>query len=245
MQSLREPLVLSHHLKQLLQGTWSLLQYPIPALLPLSLSGCHWQCFVISLVFSALISILYRVQVLSRISTRASSSCSSSARASMSSANRRLVIFLPPMLTFPSCSSRASDMIRSRKMLKRMGDRRHPCLTPTVVLNHSHMLPFIWTALVALSYSCSMVWTRFELIIYFRMVAHKAACHTLSNAFLKSMKTWYRFCWCWRYFSHRILRLKICSVVLLPPLNPACSSAIISSAWALRVGRKLPRNWLN
>ena len=107
--------------------------------------------FVISLVFSALISILYLVQVLSRLSTRASSSCSSSARASMSSANRRLVIFLPPTLTFPSCSSRASDMIRSRKMLKRVGDRRHPCLTPTVVLNHSPMLPFIWTALVALS----------------------------------------------------------------------------------------------
>ena len=62
---------------------------------------------------------------------------------------------------------------------------------------------------------------------------HKAACHTLSKAFLKSMKTWYRFCWCWRYFSHRILRLKICSVVLLPALNPACSSAIISSAWGL------------
>ena len=56
--------------------------------------------FVISLVFSALISILYLVQVLSRLSTRASSSCFSSARASMSSANRRLVIFLPPMLTF-------------------------------------------------------------------------------------------------------------------------------------------------
>ena len=101
--------------------------------------------FVISLVFSALISVLYLVQVLSRLSTRASSSCSSSARASMSSANRRLVIFLPPMLTFPSCSSRVSDMIRSR------GDRRHPCLTPTVVLNHSPMLSFIWTALVALS----------------------------------------------------------------------------------------------
>ena len=40
--------------------------------------------FVISLVFSALISILYLVQVLSRLSTRASSSSSSSARASMS-----------------------------------------------------------------------------------------------------------------------------------------------------------------
>ena len=107
--------------------------------------------FDIILVFSALISMLYLVQVLSRLSNRASSSCSSIARASMSSANRRLVIFQPPMLTFPSCSSRASDMIRSRKMLKWVGDKRHPCLSPTVVLNHSPMQPFIWTALVALS----------------------------------------------------------------------------------------------
>ena len=66
--------------------------------------------------------LLYLVQVLPRLSTWASSSLSSSARASMSSANRRLVIFLPPMLTFLSCSSRASDMIRSRKMLNRVGD---------------------------------------------------------------------------------------------------------------------------
>ena len=107
--------------------------------------------FVISLVFSALIAILYLVQNVSGLSTGASSSCSFSARASMSSANRRLVIFLPPMLTFPSCSYRALDMIRLRKMLKRVGDRRHPCLTPTVVLNHSPMLPFLWTALVGLS----------------------------------------------------------------------------------------------
>ena len=101
--------------------------------------------FVISLVFSDLSSILYLVQALSRLSTRASSSCSSS------SVNRRLVIFLPPMLTFSLCSSKASDMIRSKKILRRVGGRSHPCLTPTVVLNHSPMRPFIWTALVALS----------------------------------------------------------------------------------------------
>ena len=66
------------------------------------------------------------------------------------------------------------------------------------------------------------------------MVAHKDTFLTLSNAFLKLVKRWYRFCWCWRYFSHRILRL-ICSVVLLPPLNPACASAIISlAAWDLK-----------
>ena len=106
--------------------------------------------FVISLVFSALISILYLVQVLSRLSTRASSSYSSSARASMSSSNRRLVIFRPPMLTFPSCSSRASDMICSRKMLKRVGDRRHPCLTPTC------SEPFSYAA-IHLDCTCSLV----------------------------------------------------------------------------------------
>ena len=59
----------------------------------------------------------------------------------MSSANRRLVIFLSPILNFLSCSPRASDMILSRKMLKRVGDRKHPCLTLTVVLSHSPILP--------------------------------------------------------------------------------------------------------
>ena len=81
--------------------------------------------FVFRFVFSALISIWYLLQMLSRLLTRASSSCSSS---SMSSANHRLVLVLPPMLTFPSCSSRASDIIISRKMLMRVGERRYPCL---------------------------------------------------------------------------------------------------------------------
>ena len=212
-------------------STWSL--YGIQILpfylnllrMPLALS-------VISLVFSALIAILYIVQVLSKLSTRAFNFCSSSARTSVSPANSRLVIFLPPVLTLLPCSSRASDMIRLRKMLMRVDDKRHPCLTLSVVLSNSPMLPFIWTLLVALSWSCSVVQTWFALILYFSMVAHMAACHTLSKA-LKSVKTWYRFCWCWIYFSYRILMLKICSVVLLLALNPVCSSAIISLAWGL------------
>ena len=73
-------------------------------------------------------------------------------------------------------------------MLKRVGDRRHSCLTRTVILNHSPMLPFIWTALVAFSYSCSVVRTRCALILYFRTVARKAACHTLSKAFFEIME---------------------------------------------------------
>ena len=38
-------------------------------------------------------------------------------------------------------------------------------------------------------------------------------------------------CWCWRYFLERISKLKICSVVFLPALKPACSSAIFFSAF--------------
>ena len=33
--------------------------------------------------------------------------------------------------------------IPSRKMLKRVGERMHHCLTPTVVLNHSPVMSFI------------------------------------------------------------------------------------------------------
>ena len=130
----------SHHLKQLLQDTGTCYSTQLLPFLPSSLSqdatGAVWH----QLVFTALISILYLVQILLRISTRASSSCSSSGRTSMPTTNRKMVIFLPPMLTFPSCFSRALDMILSRKMLKSVGDSRHPCLTPTVVLNHSRML---------------------------------------------------------------------------------------------------------
>ena len=52
--------------------------------------------FVISLVFSALISTLYLVQVLSRLSARASRSCSSSARASNKKYKliKRILLFL-------------------------------------------------------------------------------------------------------------------------------------------------------
>ena len=115
-------------------------------------------------------------------------------------------------------------------MLKSVSESRHPCRTLTVVRNQSSMLLLKRTALVASSYRFLMNRIRLVLMLYFFMVAHKTACQTLSKAFLKSMKTWQRSYWCWRYFSWRILKLKICSVVLLPALKPACSSAMIFSA---------------
>ena len=76
-------------------------------------------------------------------------SSSSSTFTTMSSAKRKLVMSHPPMLTLPSWSSKASQMILSRKMLKRVGESRHPCRTHTVVLNHSSVLPLNRTALWA------------------------------------------------------------------------------------------------
>ena len=52
------------------------------------------------------------------------------------------------------------------------------------------MLPLKRTTLVALLQRFLMTWIRFVLMLYFFMVAHKAACQTLSKAYLKSMKTW-------------------------------------------------------
>ena len=81
-------------------------------------------------------------------------------------------------------------MILSRNMSKRVGESRHPCQIPTVVQNQSPMLLLKRIALVALLSRFLMTWIRFVLMLYFFMVAHKAACQTLSKAFLKSMKTW-------------------------------------------------------
>ena len=81
-----------------------------------------------------------------------------------------------------------------------------------------------------------MARTRFALILYFRMVAYKAPCHTLSNVFFKqSYEDMVQILLGGRFFSHMILRLKICSMVLLTALNPVCFSAIISLAWGLNL----------
>ena len=75
--------------------------------------------------------------VVSKWSTRTPASSSSSAFTTMSSTKQKLVIYRPPILTLPSWSSSTSHMIVSRKMLKRVGESRHPCRIPTEVLNHS------------------------------------------------------------------------------------------------------------
>ena len=121
----------------------------LPFYLYLSLDVINAVCHQFGLLGTDLH--LYLVQVLSKLSTRASSSCSPSARAPISSANRRLGNISAAYATLPIMVFQGIRHDPFEKILNRVGDRRYSCLTPTVVLNHSPMLPFIWTELVALS----------------------------------------------------------------------------------------------
>ena len=93
----------------------------------------------------------------------------------------KVVISHPPMLTLPSWSSNASHTILSMKMLKRVGESKHPCRTPTVVLNHSPVLPLKRTALWALSYRLSKAHMMLALMLYFLTVAHSGFCHEVAQ----------------------------------------------------------------
>ena len=119
-------------------------------------------------------------------------------------------------------------MILSRNMLKRVGESRHPCQTPTVVRNQSAVRVDCTNGLVTEVFDGS---DEAGGDVVFLDGCPQRARQTLSKAFLKSLKIWKRSCWCWRYFSQRILRLKICSMVLLPALKPSYSSAMIFSAY--------------
>ena len=87
----------------------------------------------------------------------ASSSSSSSARASTPSANRRLAIALPSMLAFPYCSSKAPRHDPFEKMLKRVDDRRHPCL-------YSNSTEPFFRVPIHLDCICSLVLELFQVV---------------------------------------------------------------------------------
>ena len=112
-QSFREHPILSLHLQELLPIVClcsKLLSFNLD--LPLDANGAVGHKFFFS--FQHLFPFY---TVLSRHFTRASTSCSSVI------SKRGLVMVLLPMLTFPSCSSRASDIILARKIFKRVVER--------------------------------------------------------------------------------------------------------------------------
>src|SRR6218665_1788427 len=114
-------------------------------------------CFpiVIVLIFSTLI-LSSNLWLLLCTSSVSSSSCpSSSATRSMSSVNLRLLTVCPPTLAPASVDFKAKLIIASKIRLNRYGDSPHPCLTPTVTLNHSVSSPSTLTALSDLLYISS------------------------------------------------------------------------------------------
>ena len=103
------------------------------------------------------------------------------------------VIVLPSMLTFTSCSSRASDNSFSEKKNEEGGRKKASCPNSNYCSG-----PFSYGTI---HLNCIYSFVRWVLncadwiilVLYLRMADRKATCHALSNAFLKSMMTWYRF----------------------------------------------------
>ena len=141
------------HLLQLSPGTWSLWQSHASVHLLWSLCWCHWciVCHQLGLLDTDLHALGNGGFVETSHMTNFASSSSCHAKPLMSSAKWRLVIVLPPVLTVPWWLSKASAMILSRNMLKRVGESRHSYWTPAVLRNQSPMLLLKRTALVALS----------------------------------------------------------------------------------------------
>ena len=63
-------------------------------------------------------------------------------------------------------------MFLSRKMFKEDGESKHPCRTPTIVLNQSPVQPPNWTTLWVLSYRFSMTHMMLALMLYFLIIVH-------------------------------------------------------------------------
>ena len=131
----------------------------------------------------------------------------------------------------------ASYITFSMKTLNRVGESRYPCWTPNVVLYNSSMWLFGRTAQVASSYITLMI--LFSGSSMLLLLWPSTNYHAISgpNVFLTTMKLWDSSLWWSRCFSTRNLKLKICSVVLLPPLKPVCSSVSTSSTFGLSLLR--------
>ena len=85
-------------------------------------------------------------------------------------------------------------------LLLSVSERRQPdstcCVEPLpVVLLRS-------TALLVFTYNCCMTWIRLDRCNI--AAAPKAACHSLSKAFLKLMKALQMFCWCRCFFTQDV-----------------------------------------
>ena len=113
---------------------------------------------------------------------------------SKSSANLKLLIFRPPIVILDVWSARESCIMLSRNMLNRTGDSRQPYLITIVPLKLFPIWLFNSTELLVDLYIDFMIFTRWHCLWHIQLITshviNPITCHTLSKAFLKSMKLW-------------------------------------------------------
>ena len=107
-----------------------------------------------------------------------------------------------------------------RNMLKMVGARTHPCLTPTSTLKNGDCWPPTLTQACIPSWNCRKMFLNFGGTPSFPSTSHSSSRLTVSKALDRSMKARYRSLQCSLHFSCTCLATKIMSAVLRCCLKP-------------------------
>ena len=142
----------------------------------------------------------------------------------MSSAKSRSFSFVVNFHLNPVSLSFVVFLItKSSTNRKRKPDVEHPCFTPVFTLNHSDSSPSSMTAHCVSSYNSWTIRMSLSGIPQYFIIFHKLSLWTESNPFLKSTKFMYSPVCHSTDCSMMFRRMKSCSAVFLPSINPACS----------------------
>src|SRR5207244_1933278 len=130
-------------------------------------------------------------------------------------------------------------MTLSKYVIKIFGEIGSPCLVPIVVVNHSptscpNLYCHFDLSPISLRICTNLLPTPYDL-----SVAQIISNLIESNAFWKSTKQLYTILLFLDAFSAINLNSKICCIVLLSLLNPACSSAMYSSVYTFSLFRSI------
>ena len=121
-------------------------------------------------------------------------------------------------------------MILSRNMLKRVGESRHPCRTPTVVRNQSRNAAVEEDSTSGLAIEVFGNLDRAVADVVLLLSCPQSWMPNPVEGLLEVYKDMVEVLLVLEIFLTEDSRLKVFSVVLLPALKPACSSAMIFSA---------------
>ena len=111
---------------------------------------------------------------------------------------------------------------------KNVGANTHPCLTSFVIANVSETSPPVLMLTIIQVYRLSIMVLNILGHLYFFRGCHSPVLSTVSNAFVKSIKTIYRGRSCSMNFSWSCRMKEIMSAVLRFERNPQCISGTTS-----------------